>query len=124
MLCALLLVWQPLNIALTASAALQALPLRGFGLAVIIVARLLAAALGIAAGLAVFGRRPGAVGLANASLVASAAIDVLVYATPYFPNTRPPGDATIILIASLAYYAIWLLYLRRSKRVRNTFQNR
>jgi peptidoglycan/LPS O-acetylase OafA/YrhL len=116
----LLLVWQPLNLALTAPHAIDELPLRGPGLAIILALRVLAAGGGIAAGLALFGRRPAAVSLAKASLVFSAAVDLLVYATPYYPNNRPPGDTTIILIVSLTYYVLWLSYLFRSKRVRAT----
>jgi hypothetical protein len=122
-LCVVLLVWQPFNLALTMSGMLDELSLRGPGLAVILVARLIAAGLGIAAGLSLLQRKPGAVSIAKASLVFSAAVDVLVYATPYSPNNRPPGDATLILVASLAYYGIWLAYLVRSKRVKTTFQS-
>ena len=122
-LCVLLLVWQPFNLALTMSGMLDQLSLRGPGLAVILVARLIAAGLGIAAGLLLLQRKPGAVSIAKASLVFSAAVDVLAYATPYSPNNRPPGDATLILVASLAYYGIWLAYLVRSKRVKTTFQS-
>ncbi len=117
----LLLVWQPLNLALTAPHAIDQIQLRGPGLAIVLVCRLIAAGGGIAASLALFGRRPAAVSLARASLVFSAAVDVLVYATPYYPNNRPPGDTTLILIASLAYDAVWLAYLFRSKRVQATF---
>ena len=120
-LCVLLLVWQPFSLALTTAAALEGLSLRGSGLAVILIARLFAAGLGIAAGLALFQRKPGAVTIANASLIFSAAVDVLVYATPYYPNNRPPGDALIVLLVSLTYYGIWLAYLARSKRVRSTY---
>jgi hypothetical protein len=122
-LCVVLLVWQPFNLALTMSGMLDELSLRGPGLAVILIARLIAAGLGIAAGLSLLQRKPGAVSIAKASLVFSAAIDVLAYATPYSPNNRPPGDATLILVASLAYYGIWLAYLVRSKRVKTTFQS-
>ena len=90
------------------------LSLRGLGLAVILIARLVGAGLGIAAGLAIFQRQPGASTIARASLVFSALVDIVVYATPYSPNNRPPGDATIILIASLLYYAAWFIYLTRA----------
>jgi hypothetical protein len=123
-LCVLLLVWQPFNLALTMSGMLDELSLRGPGFAVILVARLIAAGFGIAAGLSLLQRKPGAVSIAKASLVFSAAVDVLAYETPYSPNNRPPGDATLILVASLAYYGIWLTYLVRSRRVRSTFQHR
>jgi len=112
-LCGLLLVWQPLNLGLTMAGLVDELSLRGPGLAVILLARLLAAGLGIAAGISLFQLAPGAVSIAKASLVFSAVVDVIVYATPYSPNNRPPGDATIILIASLVYYGGWFAYLSR-----------
>ncbi len=83
--------------------------------------RLFVAAFGVAAGLSLQRRRPAAVTMARASLVLSAVADVFVYTTPYFPNNRPPGDTTLILTGSLLWYAAWLLYLWRSRRVRNTY---
>ena len=59
--------------------------------------------------------------MAKASLILSAISDVFTYTTPYFPNNRPPGDTTLILAASLAWYAVWLIYLFRSKRVRQVY---
>jgi len=120
-LCVLLLVWQPFSLALTTAETLEGLSLRGPGLAIILIVRLLAAGLGIAAGIALFQRQTGAVSIAKASLVFSAAVDVLIYATPYYPNNRPPGDAIIVLMISLVYYAVWFAYLSRSKRVISTF---
>jgi Protein of unknown function (DUF2569) len=117
----LLLIWQPLSLATTMSGLIDELSMRGAGLGFILLLRLLAAGLGIAAGLALFQMKPGAPSLAKGSLVASAAVDVLVYVTPWSPRNRPPGDATIILIASLLYYAGWFAYLTRSKRVRATY---
>ena len=119
--CALLLVWQPVSLSLTISGLVDEVSIRGAGLGIILLARLLAAGLGIAAGLALFQLKPGAVSIAKASLIFSALIDIVVYATPYSPNNRPPGDATIVLVASLAYYAIWFAYLLRSKRVNATY---
>jgi hypothetical protein len=121
-LCVLLLVWQPLNQGLTISGLVARLSLRGAGLAVILLARLLAAGLGIAAGLSLWQVKPGAVTIAKASLVYSALVDVIVYVTPYSPSNRPPGDATIILGASLVYYGLWVAYLLRSERVKETFE--
>ena len=61
--------------------------------------------------------------LARLALVASAATDLFVYTTPYFPNNRLPGDTVYYVAASLAYHGAWLLYLARSKRVRTTYAN-
>ncbi len=121
LLCRILLLWQPLSLAVIGSSALGSLAVRGVPLALVLVGRLIVAAFGVGAGLALMRSRPGAVALAKASLVLSAAADTFVYTTPYFPNNRPPGDTALILGASLAWYAIWLAYLFRSKRVRHTY---
>ncbi len=121
LLCATLLVWQPINLAFTMSGLVDELTVRGPGLGIILLARLLGAGLGIAAGLALFEVKPSAVSIAKASLVFSAAVDIAVYATPYSPDNRPPGDATIVLAVSLLYYCVWFAYLLRSKRVRATY---
>jgi hypothetical protein len=120
-LCLLLLVWQPISFALVASSTLNRLAFRGWPFAILLLLRVVVTAFGIAAGLALVRRHPAAVTIAKASLVASAATDVFVYTTPYFPNNRMPGDTTIVIAVSLAYHAIWLTYLFRSRRVRNTY---
>jgi hypothetical protein len=120
-LCALLLVYQPVSLALTASRALDALMVRGLPMALVLVAQGLVTAFGIAAGLALVGRRPGAVTMAISSLVLSAATDVFIYSTPFLPSNRFPGTTLLYVAGSLAYYSIWLAYLLRSKRVRDIF---
>lgn len=122
LLCRLLVVFHPLILAVTASGALGALSVRGAPVAMILVLRLVVVGFGMAAGRALQGRQPGAVALAKAALVLSAATDVFVYTTPYFPNNRAPGDTTLVVIASLAYHTLWLAYLQRSRRVRMTFR--
>src|SRR4051812_24712850 len=121
LLCRILLIWQPLSLAAVGSNALNSLSVRGMPLALVLLGRLIVAAFGVGAGLALLRRRPGAVTLAKASLLLSAAADVFVYTTPYFPNNRPPGDTGLILTAALAWYTVWLVYLYRSKRVREIF---
>ena len=116
-----LVLWQPLSLGLVGSNALNSLSVRGLSLALVLLGRIAVAAVGVAAGLALWTHRPGAVALARASLVLSAAADIFVYSTPYFPNNRPPGDSTLILAASLLWYGLWLMYLWRSKRVQRTF---
>ena len=117
----LLLLGEPINVAIAAPAALTALPIRGTPLALILVLRFAVAALGIAAGLALAGRHHGAVTMARASLALSAATAVFVYTTPYFPNNRMPGDTPLYIAATLAYYGGWLAYLTVSRRVRDTY---
>ncbi|HZT78277.1 MAG TPA: hypothetical protein VFA27_16595 [Vicinamibacterales bacterium] len=117
----LLLVWQPVSLGLVASSVVDAVAIRGVSLALVLLLRVLVAAFGIAAGIALVGERPSAVAMAKASLIASALVDLFVDATPYFPNNRMPGDTPFYVAASLAYSGVWLMYLVRSRRVRNTF---
>ena len=121
LLCGLLLVWGPVNLGLAAASALSALSIRGPALGVVIAVRIFVAAFGIAAGIALLTCRSGAVTLAKLALTLSAATDLIVYTTPYFPNNRVPGDLPFYVAASLAYHGIWFAYLFRSRRVKNTF---
>jgi hypothetical protein len=118
LLCRLLVVFHPLALAVTASNALGSLSARGTPVALILILRLIVVGFGMAAGRALQRVQPGAVTLARAALLASAATDVFVYTTPYFPNNRVPGDTPLYVAATLAYHGGWLLYLARSKRVR------
>jgi hypothetical protein len=120
-LCALLLVWGPISFGLVAANALAALSVRGLSLAVVIAVRMVVTAVGIAAAIALIAQRGPAVTLAKVAIVLSAATDVVVYATPSFPNNRMPGDTPFYVGASLAYHGIWLAYLFRSNRVQNTY---
>ena len=120
-LCRLLIVFHPLSLAVTASSVLNALFVRGAPVAILLLVRLGVVAFGVAAGRALQNLRPDAVALARLALLLSAATDVFVYTTPYFPSNRLPGDTTYYVIASLVYHAAWLAYLARSKRVRQTF---
>jgi hypothetical protein len=121
LLCLLLLVGQPVLLAIGAARALGALPMRGLPLALVLVGELMVAGLGVGAGMALLGGRRGAATFATWSLVLSAAADLFAYSTPFLPNNRPPGTTPIYMAASMMYYAIWIAYLSRSRRVRNTF---
>jgi hypothetical protein len=121
LLCRLLVVFHPLTLAVTASGALSSLSARPTAVISILTLRLIVVGFGMAAGRALQNVQPGAVTLARAALLASAATDVFVYTTPYFPNNRPPGDTPYYVAASIAYHGAWLLYLARSRRVRATY---
>jgi hypothetical protein len=112
-----LMFWQPVSLGLSASSALEALAVRGWPLMVVIAIRVAVAGFGISAGLAIIGHHPGAIGMAKASLALSAATDVFVYTTPYFPNNRIPGETPFYVAASLAYYSAWMAYLVKRTRV-------
>jgi hypothetical protein len=113
LLCGCLLLGQPLRMALNASMEIQSLPVRGWPLAVGLLLRMAVTAVGVAAGISIFTRKPGAVSLARTALVLSAALDGLVYFTPLFPNNRFPGQTPYFVAASLLYHGVWLGFLFR-----------
>lgn len=119
-LCFFLAIWQPVNLALAASSALAALPVRGVPLAALLAVRVISTACGIAAAIAIYRRHPGAVTVVKISLTLSAGLDLFVYTTSYFPNNRLPGDTILYIAWSLAFYGGWLLYVFNSARVRRT----
>ena len=121
LLCRLLVLFHPLSLAVTAAGALGALSSRGTAVALILILRLVVVGFGMAAGRALQAVQAGAVTLARAALLASAATDVFVYTTVFFPNNRPPGDTPLYVAATLAYHGAWLVYLMRSRRVRATY---
>ncbi|HVH27019.1 MAG TPA: DUF2569 family protein [Vicinamibacterales bacterium] len=121
LLCLLLLVWRPLNLAVATAGSLGSLTFRGLPMAVVVVAQLLVTGVGVAAGLALMNRRRGAATFAMWSLILSACMDVFVYSTSFLPNRRMPGTTPAFIAASLIYHGVWIAYLSRSKRVRNTF---
>jgi len=116
----LLLGWQPINLAFAASRLVNELPVRGFPLALALTARIIVVSLGIAAGIATLRKASGSLGMTRAALTASAALDLFVYATPYVPSNRMPGDTPYYVAVTLVYYAAWMAYLARSRRVRQT----
>lgn len=117
----LLLLYQPLSLAVSAATALNSLPTRGPKVLWAIAVRVLGASVSVAAGLALTNRQPGAVTITRAALLISAACDLFIYLTPYYPNNRPPGDTPFYVAATIAFHGIWLVYLARSSRVRETF---
>lgn len=122
LLCRLLLVYQPLSLALSASAALNSLPTRGPRVLVAIAIRVIVTGVNVAAGLALTNRAPTAVTLARVALTLSAACDVFILTTSFYPNNRPPGDTPFYVAATLLYHGLWIAYLSRSARVRGTYQ--
>jgi len=121
-LVAVFLIWEPVEYGVLASTSLPMFTVRGPSLLWVLTLKLLVVALGMAAGIALAGISPAAVPLARTAAVLFAATDLFVYATPYLPNNRMPGDTPIYIAVSLAFWAAWFVYLLRSRRVRNTYE--
>lgn len=118
LLCGWLAVWRPLNLAVAAVEAVEALPIRGWPLGVLLVVRVIATALGIAAARSIWDRRAGALILARTAIALSGVVQLFVYATSIAPNNRMPGDTPLYAAVTVAVHGGWLIYLARSARVR------
>ena len=121
LLALLLTVAEPLGLAWSVAGLVPTLGFRGAGVALLLVARVLVTGLGVAAGLAIFGRRPHAARLAALALVLLAAASLVSLLTPILPSDLPPDLTTLAVVAVSAYYGAWLAYLRLSRRVRRLF---
>jgi hypothetical protein len=122
-LCLFLAIWQPLNLALVAASVLAALPVRGWPLALLLVARVMVTAVGVAAAIAIRHRHSGAATFAAVALVLSAGADLFVYTTSYFPSNRLPGDTVWYVAWSIATHGVWLGYVFKSRRLRALSEN-
>lgn len=117
---ALLLVWEPLSFAWTASAAFsRVVGLGGVALA-LLVFRGIAAGVCIAAGRALFAKHDHGTTLAAVALALSAIGAVCTHLTPYFPSNAAPSERPWRLAATLAYYALWSIVLLRVRAVPGT----
>ena len=113
-----LLVYQPVNLAVSAATALSSLPTRGPKVLVAIAVRVLGAGVAVGAGLALTNRQPHAIRLTQIALIISAACDVFIYTTSFYPNNRPPGDTPYYIAATIVLHAAALAYISRSQRAR------
>jgi hypothetical protein len=117
LLCALLCLWEPVNLALAVSRDLGELATDSIGRTLFLVFRLLVAASGIAAGVALWHRRPHAVGLAKVALTLSAISGVIRFG--WFPGNTPPGMRLPTALVFIGYNAAWFAYLVTSPQVRD-----
>jgi hypothetical protein len=75
----------------------------------------------VAAGMALWHKRPGAVLLAKASLVLSAIDAVGRLSTRAGFSETPSGLRLPLAIAIIVFNGAWYLYLDKSRRVRGTY---
>jgi hypothetical protein len=123
-LAALLVVWEPLTFALTASAALPRLVIYGLPAFALLAYRGLVVGLGIAAGRALWAGRTEGPTLARSWAILHATAVVLTFATPYFPSNRVPGAKGPVLALLLLIDGAWWAWLRWSTSVRRAYGDR
>ena len=117
-LCAYLAVWIPLNAAALASSALPSLDVRGAAGALELAVHLGCAAVCVAAGWMLWNRRAAGIWFAAAALSVNAVTGIQAVHFSALPRDVPPGLAWPLTVFTLAFTSAWLVYLRRSRRLR------
>ena len=112
-----LIIWEPLEFAVAAFGALNAIAVRGLPVALVLLVRLAATALSVAAGRAMYDRNSSGPRLATVALALTGATRLFAYLTPYFPSNRLPGQTSLYVAVVIVYYGGGLAYLTWSKQV-------
>ena len=117
----LLIAWNPASLALHAASIVGNLSSRPPLSLVFLAARLAISGVGVAAGIALLLRRPGAVWLAKVVLVLFAIEAVARMSTRVDLSSAPPGTRLPMALFVVVHNAGWFLYLQISRRVRATY---
>jgi Protein of unknown function (DUF2569) len=118
LLCAVLLVWQPVSFAVEASSALPSLGVRGAAGLIELTVHGLVAALSFAAGWALWQASPAGPPIATVAVAAGGLAGVQSLYWSVLPSNVFPSDRLPLAAFSVVHTCAWLVYLRRSKRVR------
>ncbi len=113
LLALLLLVWEPLTLALTAASFADRLGERGWPAVVLLVARLGITGLCMAAGSALWAQRDGAMALARWATGLNLAAVAVTATTGIWPSSRPPGIRGPAAAVTIAWHAAWFLWTLR-----------
>jgi hypothetical protein len=117
----LLTVWNPASLAFHAASKVWTLGSQSTLSLVFLGVRLILTSIGVAAGLALLLRRPGAVRFAQAALMLFGIEAVVRLSTRADLSAAPPGTRLPLALFLIAHNAGWYLYLQISRRVRAVY---
>jgi hypothetical protein len=118
LLCVFLFVWEPLRFAGDLSGSMGTLAMRGAPGLVELIAHAATAVVSSAAGWGLWIRNPRAPMLASIAIAASAMVTIQSLYWSYLPGHAVPGEKLPLSIVAIAHAAGWIVYLRKSRRVR------
>jgi hypothetical protein len=113
----ILTIWNPASLALHAASVVSAFSTRSTLVLVFLGIRIATTSIGIAAGMALWLRRPGALRLAKTALVLFAVQTAVRFSLGIDVGGAPPGTRLPLAILIISHNAAWLLYLHLSRRV-------
>jgi Protein of unknown function (DUF2569) len=123
LLCGYLALWQPLTFAAEATGAMETLTMRGPVAVVELMAHAAITAFAVAAAWALWNGNPNAPAIAEAA-VACCTLEVLQSLSwSRLPHDVAPGDRWPIALAAITHATGWIVYLRKSRRVRSLYWN-
>jgi len=111
LLAVLLTVWEPLNLALFVGPVLTTIAMRDGATAIFLLARIVVAGVGIAAGISLWRDAPHARRLAAVALILSTAAAAITFTTTLLPTNIMPGDRWFYLAGVIVFNGGWLVYL-------------
>ena len=117
----ILTIWNPATLALQAASSVWNIGARSTLSLVFLVVRLFITSVGVAAGMALWLRRPGAVSLAKLTLMLFAIEAVVRLASRVDLGSAPPGTRLPLAIFIILHNGAWYLYLQISGRVRAAY---
>ena len=119
LLCVVLFVWAPASFAAELGTTLPSLWMRGPLALFELGAHGLVTALSVAAGWALWLRRPHGPPLARAALIGLAVVGVQSVYWSVLPTQTPPGSELPLAALSVGHTALWLLFLHRAAVIRS-----
>jgi hypothetical protein len=117
----ILAVSNPASLALHAASTVWSIGTRPALSLAFLAIRLVFAGIGVAAGIALWLRRPGAVSLAKLSLVLFAIETVVRLSNRIDLGSTPPGTRLPLAVFVVLHNVAWYLYLHLSRRVRTVY---
>jgi hypothetical protein len=121
LLCVLLTLWNPATLAVVAASRVNGITPVSTTTLALLAGRLVVTSVGVAAGMALWNKRAGAVPLAKVSLVLSGLETVVRLSTRSGLSEAPPGTRLPLALSLVAFNAAWYVYLEKSRRVRATY---
>lgn len=117
-LCVILFVWAPASFAAELGTTLPSLWMRGPLAILELGAHGLVTAVSVAAGWALWQRRPHGPPLARTALIGLAAVGVQSVYWSMLPTQTPPGSELPLAALTVGHAVLWLVYLHCSSTVR------